>query len=276
MTFQKFLVVASKLDKAGVNITTLLSQFRENPLVSTIRQNPGFDFYLPEKEIIFTESLDLEKINQYDFIIFASKHRSESNEKTLSIHPVGNFRNAEFGGKSGKLSKTSAHFQKFMFEKLNENAAKYDLRDYKVTMECTHHGPLIDKPCLFIEIGSTEIEWNDRRAAFIIAKTISESIQEFKEDEHNEVAIAIGGLHYCQSFNKIMLKSNISISHIIPKYVLPLSREMIAEAIDKTQEEIDFILLDWKGLGNAQHREQVLEILKSYYLSYRRTDEIGK
>ena len=30
---------------------------------------------------------------------------------------------------------------------------------YKLTLECTHHGPLIEKPCVFIEIGSTETEW---------------------------------------------------------------------------------------------------------------------
>jgi D-tyrosyl-tRNA(Tyr) deacylase len=36
---------------------------------------------LVDKEIIFTENLNLEKINQYDFIIFASKHQSEKPNK---------------------------------------------------------------------------------------------------------------------------------------------------------------------------------------------------
>jgi len=157
--YTKFLIVASKLDKAGTNITTQLSQFGD------------FKFYLVDKEIIYTENLDIEKINQYDFIIFASKHKSEKREKTLSVHAPGNWRSADFGGKTEKVCKTSALFLKQIFEKLNENKEKYNLKNYKVTMEATHHGPLIDKPCIFIEIGSTENEWTDRRAAFIIAKT---------------------------------------------------------------------------------------------------------
>lgn len=274
--YQKYLIIASKKDKAGINITTQLSQFRENPVVSLMNKKPNFDFYLSDEEIIYTENLDLEKISQYDFVIFASKHKSEQGGKTLSVHAPGNWRQAEFGGELGKVCKTSALFQKQIFEKLNENVKEYDLKEYGVTLECTHHGPLIDKPCIFIEIGSTETEWNDRRAAFVIAKTISDIISEFKENPYNEIAIGIGGLHYCQSFNRIQGKSNVAISHVIPKYAFPLTKEMIEEAIKKTEEEIDFILLDWKGLGNSEQRRIVLNVLDSLYIQYRKTSEINK
>ena len=262
--YSKFLIVASKLDKAGTNITTQLSQFGD------------FKFYLVDKEIIYTENLDLEKINKYDFIIFASKHKSEKREKTLSVHAPGNWRSADFGGKTGKVCKTSALLLKQIFEKLNENKEKYNLKNYKVTMEATHHGPLIDKPCIFIEIGSTENEWTDRRAAFIIAKTTFEALKEFKENPYNEVAIAIGGPHYCPNFNKIQLKSNIAISHVVPQYAFPLTEEMIKEAIEKTEEEVDFALLDWKGLGKSEQRQEILKILDKLYIRHRRTSEVNK
>ncbi|MCL5730298.1 MAG: hypothetical protein M1165_01890, partial [Candidatus Pacearchaeota archaeon] len=262
MRYEKFLVVASKKDKAGINITTRLSQFRENPLLASMKQQPSFDFYLADEEIIYTQSLNLEKINKYDFIIFASRHSSEQKEKTLSVHAPGNWRNAEFGGEDRKVCRASAIFMKQIFEKLAENAKQYHLdKDYKVTMEATHHGPLIDKPCLFIEIGSTETEWNDRRAGFVVAKTINEIIKDYKENEYNEVAIAIGGPHYCPSFNNVQVGSNVAISHVIPKYVFPISEEMIKEAVQKTEEEIDFVLLDWKGLGPKEERDRILEIL---------------
>ena len=244
MVYQKYLVVASKKDKAGINITTRLSQFRENPLISSMKQGPGFDFYLVDEEIIFTENLNMEKINKYDFIIFASRHSSEKGGKTLSVHSPGNFRRADFGGESGKVCRSSALFQKQMFEKLNENAKAYHLEEYAVTLEATHHGPLIDKPCLFIEIGSTDIEWTDRRAAFVVAKTIDDVVRNYQENKFREVAIGIGGPHYCPGFNKIQLNSNVAISHIISQYVLPLSEEMMKEAVEKTEEEIDFVLLD--------------------------------
>jgi len=274
--YKKYLIVASKKDIAGINITTQLSQFRQNPVLSFIGEKPNFDFYLVENEIINTENLNLEKINQCDFIIFASKHRSEKQERTLSIHAPGNWREAKLGGEKEKVSQTSALFQKQIFEKLTKNVTKYHLKNYEITLECTHHGPLIKKPCIFIEIGSTETEWKDRKASFVIAKTISEIIKDFKENPYNEVAIGIGGPHYCPNFNRIQLKSNIALSHIIPQYVLPLKEEMIKEALNKTEEEVDFALLDWKGLGNSEHRQQVLEILDKLHLRYKRTSEIPK
>jgi len=264
MPYSKFLIVASKLDKAGINITTQLSQFGE------------YKFYLVDKEIIYTENLDLEKINQYDFIIFASKHKSESKEKTLSVHAPGNWRSADFGGAAGKVCKSSALFMKYLFEKLNQKAAESYLKEYKVTMEATHHGPLIDKPCVFIEIGSTEFEWTDRRAGFAVARAISDAIATFKENPYHEIAIAIGGPHYCPSFNQIQLKSNVAISHVIPQYVFPITEDVVSEAVSKTAEELDFVLLDWKGLGNAEQRQRVLEILKKLYLDYKRTSDIDK
>ncbi len=276
MTHNKYLIVASKKDKAGINITTNLSQFRKNPLISSIqKQDSGFDFYLVEEEIIFTENLDIEKINKYDFIIFASKHKSEKGGRTLTVHASGNFRNADLGGEIGKVCKSSALFQKQIFEKLKKNTEEHNLK-YDVTLEATHHGPLIDKPCVFIEIGSTENEWVNRKAGFIIAKTISEVIQEFKENPYNEIAIGIGGPHYCPNFNKIQLNSNIAISHIIPSYVFPLTEEMVKEAIEKTEEEIDFAVLDWKGLGNAEQRQETLDILDKLYVRYEKTSDVKK
>jgi len=264
MVYKNYLIVASKLDRAGINITTQLSQFGE------------YKFYLADKEIIYTENLDIGKINEHDFIIFASKHKSEKKERTISIHAPGNWRNAEFGGESRKVCKTSALFQKYLFEKISENAEKYHLKNYSITLEPTHHGPLIEKPCIFVEIGSTENEWRDPKAAFVVARAISETIKEFNANPYREIAIGIGGPHYCPNFNKIQLKSNVALSHVIPSYAFPLTEEMVKEAVDKTEEEIDFALLDWKGLGNAEQRQQILNVLDKLYVRYEKTGKINK
>lgn len=275
--YKKYLVVASKLDKAGINITTQLSQFRKNPIISGMKQEgSNFDFYLVEGEVLYSDNLDLEKIDKYDFVIFASKHSSEKNEKALTIHATGNWRDAKYGGKSGKVSRTSALFQKQLFEKLKANVEKHDLRDYVVTMEATHHGPLIDKPSVFIEIGSTEIEYNDRRAGFIVAKTIFDIIEDFKENPYNEVAVGVGGPHYCPGFNKIQLKSNVAISHVIPSYALPLTDEMVKEAMEKTEEEIDFFVVDWKGLGKVEQRDESINVLERNYVQWKKSGDIQK
>lgn len=275
--YSKYLIIASKNDAAGIAITTNLSQFRKNPVLSSMnRDSSGFDFYLVDGEIIQTENLNLEKINKYDFIIFASKHESAKEEKSLSIHAPGNWRKAEMGGEEEKICPSSALFQKNLFENLKANAKKFKLEEYKITLECTHHGPLISKPCVFIEIGSTEKEWADRRAAFVISKTIAETLEEFKENSYREIAIGIGGPHYCPNFNKIQLNSNVALSHVIPQYSLPLTENMVRESIAKTQEEIDFFLLDWKGLGNSEQRQQVIDILDKLGAHYKRTSDIPK
>lgn len=260
----KYLIVASKLDSAGINITTQLSQFG------------NFKFYLPEREAIYTENLDLEKINQYDFIIFASRHQSEKKMKTLSVHVPGNWRNADFGGEKGKVCPTSALFQKQLFENLYKNANEFHLKEYNITLECTHHGPLISKPCVFIEIGSTEAEWKDQKAAFVVAKAISETMRNFKENPYQEIAVGIGGPHYSPNFSNIQLNSNVAISHIIAQYVFPLTENMVKEAIAKTEEEIDFVVLDWKGLGTSEQRQEILKMLDRLYIRYKRTSDVEK
>ena len=274
--FQKYLVIASKKDRAGMNICSHLSQFKDDLIISSENKKQSFDFYLVDEEIIFTENLDIGKINSYDFIIFASRHKSEKGDKSLSVHCPGNFRDAEFGGESKRVCPSSALFNKCLFEKLNQQAKEANLTEYKVTLEVTHHGPLINKPCVFIEIGSTETEWANRRAGFIIAKTIKETIEEFQENKYREVAIGIGGPHYCPSFNNIQLKSNIALSHIIAGYHMPLSQEMILEAIRKTFEEVDFALIDWKGLGKAEQRDEVIKILEENYISWKKTSDVKR
>ncbi|MBU2616946.1 MAG: hypothetical protein KKB79_03130 [Nanoarchaeota archaeon] len=262
--YEKILVVASKKDKAGMNIISHLTQIGHNNIC------------LVEEDMVYTENLDLDILNSADFVIFASKHVSESGKKTLSVHAPGNWRSADFGGVRGKVCKTSALFMKQIFERLNNNAKEFNLNNYKVALEVTHHGPLIDKPCLFIEIGSSENEWSDRKAGFVIAKTIVETIENLEENPYNEVAIAIGGPHYCPNFNSIQLKSNVAISHIIPQYAFPLTEDMVEEAIKKTDEGVDMILLSWKGLGNAERRDEVMKILDKFNIQKRKTGEISK
>jgi len=246
---QKYLIVASKQDPAGINITGSLSQYQ------------GFYFHLVEGSILDSANLNSERISQFDFVIFASRHESEKKEKTISIHAPGNFKDAVHGGVPGKVCKSSALFNKHLFEILEKKIQEHDLREYKLTLEVTHHGPLIDKPCLFLEIGSTEAEWKDKRASFIVARALQEAIETFKPSPYREIAIGIGGPHYCPSFNKIQLESNVAISHVIPSYVQPITEEMVKEAIAKTIEEIDFVILDWKGLSPADERDKLIKIL---------------
>jgi len=276
----KYLIITSESDPASMNILNQLKQFRANPVLNAMNnsnsEKPIFDIYTIQDSMLKTENLDQEKINKYDFVIFASKHQSEKEEKSLSIHSPGNFRNADYGGMSNKVCPSSALLNKFMFEKLSKLAEEHNFKDFNITMEATHHGPLIDVPCVFIEIGSTMMEWRNSRAGFIIAKTIIETVEKFKSSKYPEVAIGIGGPHYCPGFNKLQKNSNVAFSHIIAQYNMPITEEMIKEAINKTDEDVDFVVLDWKGLGKSEQRQEVIDILEKNYIQWKRVSDIKR
>jgi len=262
----RFAILYSKKDLAGVNIAKQLKQISFTPQIPIIEL---------KKESIYSENIDkLPELKNIDFIIFATKHRSEKGQASLSVHAPGNWRQAELGGKPGKVCNTSAQVLKYLFQNLNKNAQ--ELKDkFQITLECTHHGPYLEKPCCFIEIGSSEKQWKDKQAAQIISKTIL-SLQNYKPNKELIPAIAIGGPHYCPNFNKIQLNSKYAISHIIPQYNLPLTENMLSEAEQKTTEQVKQVLIDWKGCGKSKQRQKVLNIIEKSGLNYKRTNEVEK
>lgn len=269
-------IIASSKDPAGINIRNNLvelfdfekadEKFDNNDNYECIIKDNLVKLYLINDDLIFSDNID-KKIDA-DIFIFASKHRSKKNTQSFAVHPIGNWGKAEFGGQERKLCFSSAFLLKNMFLEVN-NAAKGSA--YEITMEATHHGPYIDKPAVFAEIGSTEKEWNASENGEVIAKAIINSLK--KQNESCKTAIGIGGPHYCSNFNKILLRTDIAVSHICPKYHLEkLDQELIKQAVEKTQEKVDFILLDWKGLGTEKQR--IVDLIKNMNLEYRRTDQI--
>jgi D-aminoacyl-tRNA deacylase len=226
----------------------------------------NISIYTIKKETI--ESNHLDKNIDADIFIFATRHKAQEGIKTLTVHTPGNWSKAGYGGIDKKLGIAYANLMKTSYLTLKENAK--DL-DYEISLECTHHGPFIEKPSMFIEIGSTEKEWRDEKAAEVIAKTIIDVLQ--GNISNNRAAIGIGGTHYCLNFNKILERTDIAIAHICPKYQLEnLNEEMLKQAIAKTKEKVELILLDWKGLGKEKQR--IVEILNKLNLKYERTDKL--
>ena len=233
----------------------------------------------------FTQKFSSKKISgpknsntdNQNFYVFATEHCSEKPSKTLTIHAPGNWRKAELGGKDNEIAPTSTLFLKQLFKILNEENEKYKSEgksEFQVSLEATHHGPTINKPCCFIEIGSGKEEWQDKNAARIIANTLSRILKE--KIPNATPALAIGGPHYCPNFNKLQLNSKYAIGHIIAQYALPLTQEILTEAINKTQEKIEIVILDWKGCGKSEERQKLIELLEKNNLSVIRTDQIEK
>jgi len=270
----RFAIAYYKDNIAGKNIVERFKELAFSP------QTPIIEL---KKETIYSEDISQKKypeLKNIDFLVFASTHRSVKEFPSLCLHAPGNWRSADLGGKVGKVCNTSAFILKYLFQQFekNFNQAKDNLgEEYNLTLEVTHHGPLIEIPCCFIELGSNEKQWNDKKAAEIVAKTIL-SLQSYDKSKYSDwiPCIGIGGPHYAPNFNKIQLNSQYAISHIIPEYGLPLNENMLHEAEEKTLEQVKEVLVDWKGCGKSEQRQNIIEIIEKSGLKHRRTKEVNK
>jgi len=272
---EKKTIVVSKEDIGGMNIySRLLENF---DFQETADQYKGNSIYRSSKSMlrlvlidslhIFSEHLD--ELNA-EFITFASRHSSKSGKPTLSVHPVGNWGKAELGGKDRSLGPTSAALMKNYLLSLKEKQESQNL-DFEVSYEVTHHGPGLKTPCCFIEIGSTEPQWRDEKAALAVAETIMER----SSFPGCHTAVGIGGLHYNPQFTKIALSTEYAFSHMCPKYNLPnFDQEMLRKALSASLEKVDEIIVEHKGLG--QEKQRVMEVLESQPIPLRRAKELRK
>ena len=268
----KIAIIVWNKDPAGMNIkNNLINNFNfkkinkryNNEIIYELDENTKL--YTINERHVYANNLD-KKISS-DIFIFATTHRSEAGKASLSVHTPGNWNKAELGGKEKELCVAMPSLMKNSYLELKKLNT---LKDFEVTLECTHHGPYLEKPAMFIEIGSSLKQWQNKDAGKIIAETI---INVPDKENNYKTAFGIGGPHYCNNFNKILERTNIAVSHICPKYALEfLDKEMINQALEKTNEKIDFVLLDWKGLGKEKAR--IVDLLNKLNIKYKRINKI--
>ncbi|UCE72927.1 MAG: hypothetical protein JSV56_07775 [Methanomassiliicoccales archaeon] len=256
-------IIIAKPDIASCNIFEHLIEQKNWREEGKFQDNPLYfhgDFCLAtiNDEHIFHDNLDLE-LSQVleappECIIYASRHRSESGKRSLTVHPIGNFGNAEFGGRKRTLVPTFPHMMTEAMRVLRQKAKSLD---FTVSFEATHHGPFLQAPTFFIEIGSNEKAWRDKEAALAIAETILEIKPTFYP-----VGIGIGGGHYAPRITDVALERKISFGHIVPTYALEnLTKEMAEQVLSATfgAEKVYFHRKHLKGGQYARFKELFLE-----------------
>jgi len=211
------------------------------------------------------ENIDKQLNWKPDLVIFPITHKSEKGTPSLTVHAPGNWGEAQLGGNDKDLPPTSPAMMKFMLKKLEEYG---NHTGHLITMECTHHGPHVETPIIFIEIGSEEKAWKDESLGLIIAKTLKFCLENKVPEAIN--AVGIGGPHYCPSFLKIMLESDVAIGHVCPKYNIEnLDEEMLQKALKACNAKL--AVLDWKGLG--QEKERITKLLEKLNIGWKKTKE---
>jgi D-aminoacyl-tRNA deacylase len=271
------LLVASNKDIAAMNIAEQL--FQIHPFKKTLQVYSGqpvleasincrkVTYITLEEESIFAQYLG-EDFPKVGLIIFLSRHSSHSGTPTLSGHTPGNFSAAELGGLPRELSVASAKTMQTALQTMDRIVHETQL-PYQISYECTHHGPSLKVPTVFMELGSSHLQWRDKKAAAIVAQAAIDAITSFEEKPQN-AAVGIGGTHYNQKFTQLAIKNSVTFGHIIPKYVIPyIDKELLFKCVNCTREKVDTAILDWKGI-RSEDKSKLLSILQETPLQIRK------
>lgn len=276
----RILVVASLRDPAGMNISSHLRRIVElkeqqppNRCAACWRGTVGEAelvlVHVPE-DILYCDGV--EKIFDVELVVYASRHSSSANMATLSVHVSGNWGEAEYGGEPRRLSVASPVHVKAALKSLARLKEEYSLSGFTVAQEQTHHGPTVDVPSMFIEIGSSAKEWVNEVAGSIVAEAIMELTVHPPENCIN--AVGFGGGHYAPKFTEINLNSSIGVGHIASKYYTGmLDENLLQQAIDKTLGGVELFVLDWKGM-KGEERGRIISFAESKGIKVMKTKEV--
>jgi D-aminoacyl-tRNA deacylase len=271
------LLVASSKDVAGVNIARhILNQYPFTKTDEAFQENPVYSAEINGKKVHFVtlkeETINAQNLPNHfadlDLVVFISRHSSASGTPTLSVHTPGNFGAAELGGLPRKVSVSPATALRDALKALMRFKEEMKL-NYEVSYECTHHGPSLNVPAMFVELGSSEKQWNDLKAAEAVAHAAMEATVKFGVSE-NVAVLGIGGPHYNQRFTKMALEDKLIFGHIIPKYAVQwVDAEILSQCVERTLEKVDCAILDWKGI-RGKDKAKLLAALREIGLQYTR------
>jgi len=172
-----------------------------------------------------------------DEVLVLSRHVSASETPALTLHAIGvpgefpHGEKARSGGITGTAVPPSTRFGE-LFRNMCRIAKEEHLEnEYDLTLEATHHGPVLVAPALYLEIGSTLEQWADVRAARVWSKTIalclgmSERSAKTDWNGRGSVMIGLGGGHYAPRHKAVISESDVWVGHILANYAIVFEEE---------------------------------------------------
>ena len=252
--------MTSSCDLAGMTMTRYLmrsaefaSESKENSNCQSYRsaRHENIQLYIFPGSLLTLENID-DLYSDASMFIFLSKHRSHSCIPTLTCHFTGNFSaDNSYGGNPRQIAISYPSLLKGYLKAIT--AAKQKVPEYEVIIEATHHGPTsLNKPVLFIELGSSEKQWNDDNAAAVICDTLL-GMLDIGFECCDKVGIALGGTHYPIKFNKLLLESRFGLGAVASKHNLEaIDEEILNQMIEKSAEKVTHAGTGHEGVGKAE------------------------
>jgi len=250
------LVVASSADEASRNIRDRLLEVggwaeagtfdgspawrREDRLLVTIREH---HLYVDNLDRSIRQTLAVTP----DAVVYVSKHRAASGQDSLTVHPIGNWRQADFGGRPGEVVPAAPGH---MTDALRRLGVAGRSLGYAVTFEATHHGPYLETPTFYLEVGSGPEAYGDPRAAAALANAVLVA-----SDSGDPVALGVGGGHYMPRITDVALARRVSFGHLVPSHALePPNYAALEKAVDRTPRA-KFVYFHRKALAKPMLHE---------------------
>ena len=219
-------ILNSSIDPAGVNIRKAIDRLIETGEKFPLFEGNEVTFHTTDQRII---NVEVSAVNpDADLIIVVSRHSSVNPVPVLTVHPAGNYGVAQLGGRDCTQGLTAPAWMKSVLQ----NEQKFVPEGYRVSYEITHHGPTdFPAPFFFVEVGSTEKEWNDEAACTAVAKAVLYA----KPCEDIIPLIGFGGTHYAVRQTAIAEDTRGAFGHIMhTRDVCNVTPEIVAQMVEKT------------------------------------------
>jgi D-aminoacyl-tRNA deacylase len=262
------LIVASNKDSASLNIKKqILTHYPFYETTAKFQENTTYEGQVNGKHVqlitLNQESVYAQDLTTFftepELIVFISRHSSTSGTPTLSVHTPGNLDQAELGGNPREVSISPANAMRDALKVMAKMREEIQLK-YQVSYEGTHHGPSLNTPTMFAELGSTAAQWNDEEAAEAVAHATIAAVSRFGSFSAATM-LGVGGPHYNSKFTKIALEKDVAFGHMIPKHsITRINPEILRQCIDRTLEKVEYAVLDWKGI-KGDDKSRVIEML---------------
>jgi D-aminoacyl-tRNA deacylase len=263
----KVCLVYSVLDVASANIAEALKKEIDFKHENSLGGNAYFTSDIAEMVELRSGLIDADFIDSLvkaELVVFLSKHSSAKGVASFTTHAEGNWSDeAKFGGRPKSLGMSSPINMMAMLKAMK----KRNTTGIPVMYEATHHGPLLDTPSLFVEIGGDEDAVKNKDYAGVIADSVVGMISEGDRD-HNKVAIGIGGSHYPEKFTRLASEGKYAFAHMMPKYQIE-NIDMLQKAIERSDSAVEIAVIEWKSI-KAVDRDMVVKKLEELGLDYER------
>ncbi len=220
----------------------------------------------PEGEVLYARSESDLGADGADLIVILSRHSGVPGSPVITTHVSGNFGQAPYGGEPETLSTACPPFMKAFLRVVADSALEIG---FEPAQEPTHHGPTLETPLAFVEVGSKPEHWEMREAARLVVQSSLRALRDLKNSEEDgptfgyTLAVGFGGPHINHYFTEIQIKSpELALGHILRRHdASAASEEAIAQAFRRSCGPTNTAIVDWKGL-RGDERARILAVLE--------------